>query len=224
MTALTAWSPVDTDANESVLYGQDVGTITNGLAGNGVVSGMTVTTSSGHVVAIAAGTFIVNGVYKAYAGGTLEMNIAETSPRWDIIEIRTDGVPYCVAGTAAATPVLPAITAGAIRIAKVYRPTIALGGSTIQTANIYNSRIILGACIMQVGTDTTNTSGNSSLVFPVAFPAGGYYYVFAQPGTYGYLGACRVSSVTNTGCNVAISTNGGATTYMWMAIYKATSP
>jgi hypothetical protein len=176
-----AWYPSETDMDENIMQGVDVGAINDGIAGNGVVSGMAVTQSGSPNtnVSVAAGTYIANGTYKAYAGGVIACGAADgTNPRWDIIQANSSGVVAVKNGSAATPAACPAPDANNIRIAKIYR---AANDNAIGTADIYNCRIIReSTCAMQFGS-TTGSSGTVTFVTP--FPTGGTYYVFTQAQT-----------------------------------------
>ena len=195
-----AWYPSETDMNENIVQGVDIGAMNDGIAGNGVVSGMAVTPNGtpNTLVTVAAGTYIANGGYKSYAGASVDCltnktGAGVTNPRWDIIQADSSGNVTAKNGTAATPAVCPAPDSGKIMIAKIYRP---MNDDVINnTVNgiIYNSRIIReSTCAMQFGS-TTGSSG--TVTFATAFPAGGSYYVFTQPQS----GVVEVTSTVNTG-------------------------
>ena len=68
-----------------------------------VVTGMTVSPSSGLTVAVAAGGYCINGTFYTYAGGTVTATSAGASDRRDLVSIDTSGTLYVTAGTVCGT-------------------------------------------------------------------------------------------------------------------------
>jgi hypothetical protein len=115
-----------------------------GLTRNGVATGCAVTPqgSPDMTVAVAAGTVIVaDAVPVAVTGGNVTVTAAHASlARFDLIVANNAGAKSCTAGTAAATPVFPAIPANSVVLAAVYVPANA---TTIQGNQIVDKRVIL---------------------------------------------------------------------------------
>ena len=196
-----AWYPSETDMNENIVQGVDIGAMNDGIAGNGVISGMAVTPSGSPDtnVSVAVGGYIANGTCMAYAGGVVACGNADaTNPRWDIIQANSSGVVAVKNGTAATPAVCPAPDANNIRIANIYR---AANDNAIGAADIYNSRIIIGKfATLQSGTDTTASNGTKTVTFSTAYPSSGTVTVFCQSNTSN--GFVSISAKSNTAFTV----------------------
>jgi hypothetical protein len=121
----------------------DIDILVAGLAGNGVVSGCTVTAqgSPDMTVAVAAGvTRNTDGSTATVASGNVTITAADaTNPRIDLIVVGSTGTKSATAGTAAASPVFPAIPATSVVLAAVYVPA---NDTTIATNQITDKRVV----------------------------------------------------------------------------------
>lgn len=120
-------------------------------AGTGVITGMAVSPSSGMTVAVAAGTYMVNGTVYTYAGGTVTATSASVSDRRDIVSINTSGTLAVTAGTACGTagwtrsssglpPVKPAIPSASALLGEL---AITSTTTTIASINIVDKTTIV---------------------------------------------------------------------------------
>ncbi len=137
----------------------DIDTLTLGFADSGVVSGCGVTYNSVLTVTVAAGTMKWAGTNAAVAGGNLTVGAADPGlARFDLIVVNSSGTHSVVAGTAAATPVFPAIPATSVPLASVFVPAAA---TTLSANNIIDKRVILttsGATVTVADDTTTNAT------------------------------------------------------------------
>lgn len=119
--------------------------ISAGFARTGVLSGCGVTAqgSPDMTVAVAAGTVEIAGLSVAVTGGNLTIGANATgNPRFDLITVNTSGTKAVVAGTAASTPVFPAIPASRVVLAAVYVPS---GLSAVTSAMIRDRSVPLAS-------------------------------------------------------------------------------
>jgi len=137
-------------------FDNDVNSLCDAIAGNGVVSGLAVTEKGAGAnmsVDVASGYYVANGTKVTYAGGNVVVTAASGSnPRKDIIIGDSAGAITCVAGTAATAdpvgstgpqtyaPAPPDITANKIILAEIW---VGTSVSTIVNANITDRRVIL---------------------------------------------------------------------------------
>lgn len=137
-------------------FDNDINSVIDGVAGNGVISGLTQAEDSpaAMIVVVAAGTYVANGTLVTKATATdVTIEAADGSnPRKDIIIADSSGNITVVKGTAAAavpsgqtgpntsTPVPGNITANKIILAEVW---VGTGVTTILDANITDRRIII---------------------------------------------------------------------------------
>jgi hypothetical protein len=119
----------------------DLDIVVAGCGGTGVSSGCAVTAqaSPDMTVAVAAGNVVFAAVTQvAVTGGNVTIAAAHaTLGRFDLIAVDNAGAKSRVAGTAASTPVFPAIPANSVILAAVYVPPNA---TTIQTNQITDKR------------------------------------------------------------------------------------
>jgi hypothetical protein len=110
--------------------------------GNGVVSGAACTAqaSPDMTVAVSAGATVFNYTTSAVTGGNATITAADgTNPRFDII-VSSAGTKNVRAGTAAANPVFPDLTAGDVPLCAVYVPA-SIG--TIDSTRIVDKRVFI---------------------------------------------------------------------------------
>lgn len=125
------------------LYGADFDAAAAAVAGDGVISGMGCAAqgSPDMTVAIAAGLVRILGYFAYYAGGSGTITTAHsTLDRIDLISCDYNGAITVTAGTAAASPVAPAIPANSIMLAMVY---VSAGATTITNGRIIDKRFIV---------------------------------------------------------------------------------
>jgi hypothetical protein len=173
-------------------FDNDLNSVTDAVAGNGVVSGMAVTENDAGAdmsVDVASGVYIANGTTVTYAGGNVVITAADGSnPRKDIIIADSSGNITAVAGTPAAAapvgntgtqtyaPVPPDITTNKIILSEVW---VGTGVTTIINADITDRRITLaGANILDNtagGTDALTTKGiTSNVVYDITHNLSGH--------------------------------------------------
>lgn len=89
------------------------------------------TTAADNTISVRAGNVYTGGALAAVSAGTLTVtNAHATLDRIDLVKVDASGTKAMVDGTAAATPIAPALTAGDVLLAMVYVPH---GGSTLIT-------------------------------------------------------------------------------------------
>jgi hypothetical protein len=128
------WDRVDIDILAAAVGGKD-----------GVRSGCAVTAQGtpDMTVTVASGTIVVGFVEVAVGSGNVTIPAAHgTLPRFDLIAVNNSGVKSVVQGTAAATPVFPAIPATSVIVAAVYVPA---ADTAIQTIQIVDKRVTVPA-------------------------------------------------------------------------------
>jgi hypothetical protein len=119
-----------------------------------VITGMQVTPSSGMTVAVAAGTFVINGTVYTYAGGTVTVgaNSGSSGDRRDIISINSSGTLTVTAGTPCGTsgwvrttnalpPVKPSIPSNNCILGEVF---VNYNLTTVAAINIVDKTTIAG--------------------------------------------------------------------------------
>jgi hypothetical protein len=95
----------------------------------------------GQAVDVSAGTVRIGGRRVSVTAGSVSLVAADgTNPRVDLITVDTAGTLGHTDGTASADPVYPALPAGKIILAQVFR---AANDNTIQTADITDKRVII---------------------------------------------------------------------------------
>lgn len=132
------------DSKQAQVDAQDLTYLILALNGTGVVSGCAVTAqgSPDMTVAVAAGVIQSDGVEAAVTAGNATIGTADsTNPRFDIVVSTSSGTKAVRAGTAAATPLFPALTAGDVPLAAVYVPA---SDTTISSTQIVDKRVIVG--------------------------------------------------------------------------------
>ena len=114
-----------------------------GQGPTGVQSGCLVTATGApdQNVQVAVGVVRVGGRRVVVTSGAVAMSAADgTNPRIDLITVDTAGTKGVTNGTAAADPVYPALPAGKVILAQVFR---AANDNTIQTADITDKRVMV---------------------------------------------------------------------------------
>lgn len=132
------------DSQQATLYQTDLDTLVAGIGGDtGVVYGCAVTAQGtpDNTVAVAAGVVRAAGALVVVAAGNVTMPTADGSnPMWVLISSSNAGVKTATAGTAAASPLLPAIPSGHVPLAAVWWPA---SDTTVSTGQITDKRVLL---------------------------------------------------------------------------------
>lgn len=145
----------------------DVDILVAGNAGDGVVNAGThlcAVTAQGTpdmTVAVDSGAIKSGGAPKAVAAGNVTIAVADaTNPRIDLIVVDSAGAKQRRAGTAAANPLLPLLTAGDVALAAIYVPANA---TNIATAQILDKRVLVPRGLGAQTTRVNRTAGDLSL-------------------------------------------------------------
>jgi len=120
----------------------DLDILVAGIDGSGVYQGAAVTAqgSPDMTVAVASGTIHVGGTTCDVAAGNVTITTAHaTNPRFDLIVADNACAKSATAGTAAASPVYPAIPANSIVLAVVYVPA---NDTTMASNQITDKRVM----------------------------------------------------------------------------------
>lgn len=121
----------------------DLDIIVAGVNGTGVVTGCAVTAqgSPDMTVAVAAGTVRVGQTVVDVTAGNATITTAHaTNPRFDLVVVNNSGTKSVTAGTAAASPVFPAIPASSVVLAVVYVPA---NDTAIAGNQIVDKRVVI---------------------------------------------------------------------------------
>lgn len=180
---------VGLNTNQSVIFQEDWSIISDGISRkNCVLQGCLVTATTLLTLNVALGSVLSNNALFAIPAATIAVGTADaTNPRIDYVVITSAGAKAIRAGTAAATPSAPALTANDVVLAIVYVPATA---TTLTSANIYDRRILResGPVVIDTGfTDVTfsNTSA-AQTYFTKTIPAS---LLSKSQGTSGFSGA-----------------------------------
>lgn len=173
----------------------DIDILVAALNGQAVVSGCAVTAQGtpNMTLAVAAGVSQSGGSRFTVTAANVTVTAANaTNPRFDLVVIDSAGAKQVRAGTAAASPVFPTLTAGDVALCSVYVPA---NDTAIDANQLTDKRVIIGAPDDQAGpiTLTGNTtltdlhknrtilvnaaSGNITLTPPTAVGFTGFYRV-----------------------------------------------
>ena len=195
-----------------------------------------------NVGAIPAGACVVNGtILGAVSGSTVNIGAADaTNPRRDIVYVDTAGAFGVTAGTAAAIPAPPALTAARLALAEV---AVAAGATSISSGDIADMRQTLPfgrvRLVAKASNETVNNSSgmqNDNELFFSVFPSEkwmvryvlrvnnsasatpDFQYQFALPAS-GTWGATHVAGTGTSLLGIAqsggtaLSVDSGAVTY-----------
>lgn len=159
-----AWMPNEADASDNAQAEPDSVDFEILLAAyqrTGVLSGCEVTVNTGTVNAsntlqTSVGEIEVAGEYVSVAADTtVSITTADGSnPRLDLVVVNDSGVVSVTAGTAAASPVFPAIPADSVVLAAVHVPA---SDTTIAANQIVDKRVLLHRTVLP--TVVTPTTG-----------------------------------------------------------------
>lgn len=112
-----------------------------GSVGTGVISGCAVTVSTLLTLNVASGVVAVLGVPATVGSGTVVIGTADaTNPRFDLVVVNSSGTKSVTAGTAAASPVFPAVPASSVCLAAVYVPALL---TTVLAGDITDKRVAI---------------------------------------------------------------------------------
>ncbi|HJS83598.1 MAG TPA: hypothetical protein VJ742_12265 [Nitrososphaera sp.] len=137
-------------------------------------------------LAVASGLILVAGIPATVSSGNVTVTTAHaTNPRFDLVAVNNSGTKSVVAGTAAVTPVFPAIPANSVILAAVYVPA---NDTAIQSNQLVDKRITVspghtvadeGSTVAQrpilnfAGSGVTVTDDSGSNRTLVTVPGGG---------------------------------------------------
>lgn len=126
---------------QAVLYAEYLKWLYEGLRGNDfVLIGGAATGTAGMNVAIADVSVVSNGVMFFVTGANAAIGTADaTNPRLDVVVVNSAGALATRAGTAAAVPVLPTLSANDVPLCVVYVPA---NDTVIATSQIKDLRLI----------------------------------------------------------------------------------
>lgn len=134
------------------------------LAGDGVSSGCAVTqraAGANQSVDVASGTVVVASTEVVVTSGNVAATAAHaTLPRFDLVVVNNAGTKSITAGTAASTPVFPAIPATSVVLAAVFRRP---ADNVIETAEIVDKRGTVDSPSAAAGWTTVERSADSNL-------------------------------------------------------------
>ncbi|MGH7895697.1 MAG: hypothetical protein ACREQL_13580, partial [Candidatus Binatia bacterium] len=157
-----------------------------------------------NTVAVASGTVVVAGVSLAVTSGNLTMTAAHTvNPRFDLITVNNAGTKAYTAGTAAASPVFPAIPANSVVLAAIYTPA---NDNVINSGQIIDKRVIIptpptvdSTLVPKVADETVNNSATLQDDDHLQFTIG-------TSGVWAFMMTLylSVANVTSAGFRVAI--------------------
>jgi len=146
---------------QSGWYQGDIEVLMAGLQGvDCVLSGLAMTGGTDMTPDVAKGAVLTNGVLKAVAATTVTVTAADaTNPRIDYVVVTSSGALAVRAGTAAAAPLPPALTANDVVIAQIYvgANDTSIGQSQIKDRRVFRYQ---GPTLIYKTTtaETTNTT------------------------------------------------------------------
>ena len=135
--------------------------------GNGIIKGVgsecavTAQGSPNMTLAVAAGAIIASGTMVNVASGNVTITTAHaTNPRFDLVVVDNAGAKSVVAGTAAASPVFPAIPSNSVVLAAIYVPA---NDTAIGSTQIIDKRLLINpyGTIQRLGAIVTLASSTS---------------------------------------------------------------
>jgi len=140
----------------------DFDILQSGIQGDGVSSGCAVTAQGtpDTTVAVASGTTVVGTVSSVVSAGNLTMTAAHgTNPRFDLITVNNVGTKAYTAGTAAASPVFPAIPANSVVLAAIYVPA---NDNIINATQIVDKRVTVDSPLTGAGWTTVSKAADQA--------------------------------------------------------------
>lgn len=128
--------------------GRSCASFVQSVTATGIVSGYTITPSSGMTVAVSSGVAEFSGVAAVYGGGTFTLAPADTvfgTSRFDLLVVHNDGSVAVVQGTPAVyqflvAPTVPAAPSGTLAIGHVF---VGFNVSSINAGNITDDRVLV---------------------------------------------------------------------------------
>lgn len=161
------------NANQAEPDKVDLDILVEGMKGNGVVSGLAVTAQAipDMTVAVAAGNIVRDAVTANITGANATIGAADaTNPRFDVVVITSANAIAVRAGTAAAEPVFPALTAGDIALASVF---VGAGDTAINSNEITDKRVFVPGVVKirktanEIVNNSTTLQDDDHLFFSV---------------------------------------------------------
>jgi hypothetical protein len=167
-----AWGPPNlVDAAfpaQAKLWNSDLDTLALAAGGvTGVVSGCAVTTNGNMTLAVAAGTVKVAAAAASVTGGNVTVTAAHaTLDRIDLVVVNSSGTKSVTAGTAASTPVQPAIPASSVCLAQIYVPA---ADTVIGATQIIERRVFVPAVPAAQGWNTLSKAADQTKTSDATF-------------------------------------------------------
>lgn len=196
----------------------DLEIIVAGVKGTGVVTGGEVTAqgSPDMTVAVAAGTVRVGQTVVDVTAGNATITTAHaTNPRFDLVVVNNSGTKSVTAGTAAASPVFPAIPANSVVLAAVYVPA---NDTAIASNQIVDKRVLVNNTVWtrRLGTQHALASTTATEVTELQHTlSAGTYHLYAPlivqssaTGTGLKFGVNYTGTVTRMACTLRFPTTG----------------
>jgi len=191
----------------------DLDILVAGYINNGVINGCAVSAqgSPNMTVAVAAGQVCVDGYFPFIAAANVTITTAHsTNPRIDLICADYNAGLSAVAGTAAASPVLPAVPANNICLAAVYVPA---ADTTIENNQITDKRVfVLNRFDEQAEFNAGSTETGEIGELCWGATAAGTSNNSPITGTANHPGVLRLQTGTTSGNNSRIHPANSATT------------
>lgn len=162
---------------QSVLFQRYIEILQAGIAGTECVllgCACTPQGSPNMTVAVSKGAVLTNSVLKPVTAGNVTITTADaTNPRFDVIVVDSSGTKQVRAGTAAAAPKPPVLTANDVALAVVYVPA---NDTTIAANQIVDLRVMAstGPIVLKATTAavTNNTTNAIQTYASVTVPSG----------------------------------------------------
>ncbi len=176
-------------ARPSGIYAMDWDGVVAALGGDGVLAGLGVAPQGvpNMTVAVAAGQARIAGYFPYYAGGNVTITAAvSTLDRFDFVVVDYNGAVSAVAGTPAAQPIVPAIPANSICLAKVF---VKAGATAIRNDGLQfvNQQMVFDdRCLVGDFFDLADEFTQGALVTTGNFGALAWGMTGATPGTAAY--------------------------------------
>lgn len=201
-------------ARQAAWHSVDIDAIVAAFAGDGVLSGLACTAqgSPDMTVAVAAGQARVGGYFPYVSGQNATISAADsTLARIDIISVNYNGTITVTAGTAAASPVAPALPANNALLAQVYVPAAdtAIGSNQITDKRVaVTDTFDIADEFMSGALVTTGNFGSNAWGMTGSTPGTAVY----QTGKSLHPGILRLVTGTTSGNNQRIHFGSSATT------------
>jgi len=129
--------------NQSLWMQADVDALVAGIKGNGVISGIGVTWSSGWTFNVAAGSIYVSGSTVSVSSTSVSVLQANGGRhRLDLIVVNSSGVVSAVQGNVSLTPTAPSLPANSLLLATVFVPA---GATALSADRVVDKRVMVTA-------------------------------------------------------------------------------